>query len=118
MPTLLREAGLRLETLSECYGVPADERVLDETWLEHAGRSGLVVFMKDARIRYNPAEREAVRTHRVRCFCLSSQQLTGDEMAGRFLANLGAIADACTEDGPFIYSVHANRIIRLATGDQ
>ena len=37
--------------------------------------------MKDARIRYNRAERDAVKTHRVRCFCLSNRNLSGTDMA-------------------------------------
>ena len=39
VPRLLREAGLRLTTLAERYGVPADEAVTDEQWLEDAGNS-------------------------------------------------------------------------------
>ena len=114
VPGLLRDAGLRLVTLSEHYGVPADERVADTEWLELAGRMGWVVFMKDTRIRYNPAERAAVNQHLVRCFCLSSQSLSGAAMASRFLDNLPAITNACGEPGPFIYAVHQNRIERLA----
>ena len=56
VPNLLREAGLRLVTLSEHYGIPADETVRDEEWLELAGKRGWVVFMKDSRIRYNRTE--------------------------------------------------------------
>lgn len=37
VPTLLRAAGLRLVTLAEHYGVPADEQVADEEWLTPAG---------------------------------------------------------------------------------
>ncbi len=74
--------------------------------------------MKDTRIRYNPAEREAVKSHRVRCFCLSSQSLTGDDMATRFLTNLKRISAACDQPGPFIYAVHKNRIEKLTLGDQ
>ncbi|MCP3975538.1 MAG: hypothetical protein GY720_13720 [bacterium] len=118
VPTLLRSSGLRLITLAEHYGIPADETILDETWLELAGTEGWVVFMKDTRIRYNPAEREAVKSHRVRCFCLSSQSLTGDDMATRFLTNLKRIAAACDQPGPFIYAVHKNRIEKLTLGDQ
>lgn len=118
VPSLLRAAGLRLTTLSEHYGIPDDEDVPDEDWLELAGRNGWVVFMKDARIRYNRAEREAVKTHRVRCFCLSSQSLDGDEMAARFVRTLPRITSACQESGPFIYAVHKNRIERLPIGDQ
>ena len=51
VPSLLRADGLRLITLSEHYGVPADENVSDEEWLELSGEQGWVVFMKDTRIR-------------------------------------------------------------------
>ena len=118
VPSLLRAAGLRLTTLAEHYGVPADEKVPDEDWLELAGARGWLVFMKDAGVRYNLAEREAVKAHRARCFCLSNQNLTGEAMAGRFLDNLDAIAAACVADGPFIYAVHQRRIERLTIGDQ
>lgn len=113
MPSLLRDAGLRLVTLAEHYGIPADENVPDEEWLELAGVRGWAVLMKDKRIRYNRRERDVVRTLRVRCFCLASQRLTGEEMAQRYLRNLDAITQACVETGPFIYAVHHNRIERL-----
>lgn len=110
VPRLLREAGLNLVTLAEHYGVPADESVADEDWLRLAGERGWAVFMKDTRIRYNPAERAAVRDYGVRSFCLSSQSLSGEDMAARFLDNLEAIVAACAEEGPFICIVYANRI--------
>ena len=34
VPALLRAAGLHLRTLSEEYGIPADELVADTEWLE------------------------------------------------------------------------------------
>ena len=116
VPSLPRDAGLRLLTLSEHYGIPADEEVADEEWLELAGRNGWVVLMKDKRIRYNRRERDVVKAFQVRCFCLASQRLTGEEMARRYLRNLNAMTRACKEEGPFIYAVHHNRIERLALG--
>lgn len=113
VPALLRSSGLRLVTLAEHYGIPADESIVDEEWLELAGSRGWVVFMKDTRIRYNQAERDAVKEHQVRCFYLSNQALTGADMAARFLSNLDAITEACAEPGPFIYAVHKNRIEKL-----
>lgn len=118
VPTLLRAAGLRLTTLAGHYGMPADESVSDEEWLELAGARGWAVFMKDARVRYNLAEREAMKAHGVRCFCLSNQNLTGEAMAARFLDNLDALAAACADEGPFIYAVHQRRIERLTIGEQ
>jgi len=60
VPELLRAAGLRLTTLAEHYGVPADEAIADEEWLELASSRSWVVFMKDTRIRYNRRERDVV----------------------------------------------------------
>lgn len=54
VPRLLRAAGLRLITLAEHYGVPTDEQVPDEDWLELAGSRDWAVLMKDKRIRYRP----------------------------------------------------------------
>lgn len=116
VPQLLRVTGLRLTTLAEHFGVPADEVVTDAEWLALAGRRGWVVFMKDTRVRYRPAEQAAVRAHAVRCFCLARQGLPADEMARRFLANLPAITAACGEPGPFIYAVHASRIQSMPVG--
>ncbi len=90
----------------------------DEEWLRLAGARGWVVFMKDAPVRYNVAERETVKAHRARCFCLSNQSLSGEAMAKRFLENLDAIVAACVAEGPFIYSVHQRRIEALTIGGQ
>jgi PIN like domain len=118
VPRLLRAAGLRLVTLSEHYTIPADEGIADDEWLGLAGSRGWVVFMKDTRIRYNRAEREAVKAHCVRCFCLANQNLGADEMAARFLDNLGAIGRACEQPGPFMYAVHRTRVEKLSLGDR
>lgn len=117
VPRLLREVGLRLVTLAEQYGIPADEKVADDEWLQLAGERSWAVFMKDTRIRYNPAEREAVTAHAVQSFCLSSQSLSAEDMAARFVDNLDAITAACAEPSPFLYAVHLNRIDRLKIGE-
>ena len=36
VPESLRAAGLRLVTLAEHYGIPADEEIADEVWLKLA----------------------------------------------------------------------------------
>ena len=118
VPALLRAAGLRLTTLAEHYGTPADQAVTDEEWLGLAGARGWVVFMKDTRVHYNLAEREAVKASRVRCFCLSNQNLSAADMASRFVDDLDAIVAACAAAGPMIYAVQRNRIERLLIGDE
>jgi hypothetical protein len=113
VPALLRAAGLRLVTLAEHYGIPADQNVADTTWLAEVGQRGWVALMKDENIRRNDAERMAVKQCAVRCFCLTRQSLTAQEMAGRFLHNLSAMERACAQPGPFIYAVYENRILKL-----
>jgi PIN like domain len=114
VPDLLRAVGLRLITLADHYGIPADQDIEDVTWLELAGQCDWVVFMKDAEIRRRPAERAAVKSHAVRAFCLSAGSLPAADMASRFIDNLRAITDACANPGPFMYAVHASRITRLS----
>lgn len=113
VPLLLREEGLRVVTLADHYGIPADERVMDIEWLELAGGNRWAVFMKDARIRGRTAERNAVTEFAVRCFCITRQDLTAVQMAERYIEHLRAITAACAEPGPFIYAVHKHRIEQL-----
>jgi hypothetical protein len=113
VPELLRAAGLQLQTLSEVYGIPADEDVSDVAWLELAGSRGWPVLMKDERIRYRAAERDALVAHGVRAFCLTSGNLRAAEMAEQFLAVLDQIADACALPGPFFYAVSGRGFRRL-----
>lgn len=116
VPQGLRAAGLRLVTLAEHYGIPADENVEDTTWLRDVGQLGWAVFMKDAEIRRRRTEQRALIDGQVRAFCLTRQDLPADEMIARFVANLPAITAACAKPGPFIYAVQAKRIERLRIG--
>ena len=86
VPAQLRAQGLRLQTLAEVYGIPADEDITDVEWLEMAGGRGWPVLMKDERIRYRAVEREALIAHSVQAFCLTSGNLRAADMAERFLA--------------------------------
>ena len=65
--------------------MPADENVTDVDWLAHAGSNGWPVLMKDERIRYRPAEKEAVIAFKVQGFCLTSGNLKAAVMADQFL---------------------------------
>lgn len=113
VPALLRDAGLRLHTLAEVYGVPADEAVADTDWLELAGQRGWPVLMKDERIRYRPAERAAVVAQRVQAFCLTGGNLRAAAMAEQYLAVIHDLAQACTRPGPFLYAVSSRGLRRL-----
>jgi hypothetical protein len=105
VPDLLRAAGLRLRTLAEVYGIPADEGVEDIDWLSHAGDQGWPVLLKDDRIRYRPAERAAMIAHDVQAFCLSTGNLRASALANQYLSVLDDLATACQQPGPFLYTV-------------
>lgn len=113
VPELLRAGGLDVITLAEHYGVPQDEQIEDERWIEDASRRGWVVFAKDQRIRRRPAEKAAIQRHGARCFYITRGDLRSAEMADRFLRNIDEIATACMDSGPFIYAVHLTRIERM-----
>lgn len=90
--------------------MPADEKVRDATWLQLAGERGWVALMKDSHLRFNRAEREAVKRYAVRCFCIPRQDLIAQEMANRFLHNLGAMEATCGKPGPFMNAVDERRL--------
>ena len=113
VPALLREAGLRLHTLAEVYGVPADQDVIDTAWLQLAGERRWPVLMKDERIPYRSAERAALVAHQVQAFCLTGGNLRGAEMAEQYLAVINDLARACEAPGPFLYAVSARGVRRL-----
>ena len=110
---LLRADGWDLMTLAEHYGVPEDEQVADTQWIQDAAERGWPILMKDKRIRYRPAEIDAVVRHKARCFVITRGDLTSAETADRFLASKDAIFEAATVIGPYIYAVHADRLDRL-----
>ena len=110
VPARLREHGLRLRTLAEVYGVPADQEIADVTWLEDAGRAGWAVLMKDERIRYRSVERHALLRHRVRAFCLANGNLRAAAMADLYLEVIDEIAGLCAHPGPFLYVISAQGV--------
>ena len=105
VPELLRAHGLLVHPLAEVYGIPADEEIEDETWLERAGTEGWTVLMKDERIRYRPAERAALVSHRVQAFCLTNGNLRASAMARQYIDVIDQMAEACRSPGPFLFAV-------------
>jgi len=114
VPSILRAAGLQLTTLAEYYGVPADEQVADVTWLTDASANGWICLMKDSAIARNDAEKNTVIAVGARCFCLARQSLSGEVMAGWFLAALDEMTHVvATTPPPFIYAVDRGGLRRI-----
>jgi hypothetical protein len=112
VPQALRAAGWTLRTHHEVYR-ERDEDVSDVEWLGMCGRERLPVLTKDRRLRYRPAEIEAIRRFGVRAFILTGGSLRAPEQAARFEKGRARIEEACSARGPFIYAVQADRIVRI-----
>ena len=113
VPEALRADDWEIITLAEHYGVPADEQVADVEWIREAAEQGWPILMKDKRIRYRQAERQAVIEHGARCFVITRGDLSSAEMVRRFVANKATILAWVAEPGPYIYTVQLDRLTRL-----
>jgi hypothetical protein len=113
VPDALREAGAIVHVMADVYGERIGQGLADEEWLHDAGVRGWVVLMKDAKIRYRPAELGVIIDHGLRAFCLTNANLRGAEMAARLLANLPRILRVAQEPGPYVYGVYASSVRRL-----
>lgn len=108
----LRGAGWLVRTHLEVFG-DRDQEITDVEWLELCGREEWIVLTMDRRIRYHRAEIAAIRRHRLRAFVLTSGNLSASQQAQRFVANAERILVACEAPGPFVYTVHPTRIVRI-----
>jgi PIN like domain len=111
VPELLRGEGIRLITLAEHYGIPTDETIADTEWLQLCGARNWLAVMKDDRIRYVGAERQALFDFHVMAAVITNANLPAVEMATRIIRALSDLATICNDrDRPFLYALHQNRI--------
>ena len=115
----LRDAGAVVHAMADVYGERIGQGLTDEEWLRDAGERGWVVLMKDAKIRYRPAELQVLIDHGLRAFCLTNANLRGVEMAARFVDNLPRIVRVAQQrPGPYIYGVYSDSVRALWPKDQ
>ena len=115
MPGGLRAAGWSLTTLTEHYGIPADESVSDVDWLELAGQRGWAVLMKDDRIRRRPTEVAALKAAGVHAFCIANGNLTAEQQLQVLLKHQNGVFLRCGGQGPSLHTLNmaGMRIITL-----
>jgi hypothetical protein len=115
----LRDAGAVVHAMADVYGERIGQGLPDEEWLRDAGKRGWVVLMKDAKIRYRPAELQVLIDHGLRAFCLTNANLRGVEMAARFVDNLPRVVRVAQERrGPYIYGVYSDGVRALWPKDE
>jgi hypothetical protein len=99
--------------MREHYGEQQAQHVSDHEWIALIARHGWIGFNKDANIRRNAVERQAVLDSGARLFCVPRADLLAEDAAARFIANIAAIARAAQSPGPFIYTVGPKQITRM-----
>ncbi|MDR2372853.1 MAG: hypothetical protein LBD77_01855 [Bifidobacteriaceae bacterium] len=115
VPAFFRGEGFETTTILELFG---RTNIPDEEWIRRAGALGMVVAHKDARIRYRPAERQAVVDARLRMLCLTSGNLTASEQVDCFRINLKNIEKWWDKPGPWILAIRKSGVEQLALSDK
>jgi hypothetical protein len=99
--------------MAEVYGEQIGQGLADQDCLRDVGQHGWVVLLKDSKIRYRPAELDAITEHRIRALCLANANLRAVDQAERLVANLLQITHLADEPGPYVYGVYAEGVRRL-----
>ena len=86
MATVLRATGLHVEVHDDHFRQDA----LDPEWLAAVGEKNWIVVTRDERIRYNVAEKQAMRRAKVRAFVLAAQGDLRAEMLAEIFSKSAA----------------------------
>ena len=98
----LREFGEDVVHLKEHFSQDA----ADEVWLRHIGEEGWFLVTRDDRIRWKPAQKEALRSHKVGAFFLAGKNLTRWQLVVQVVRNWNQMKElAGSKQLPFAYRV-------------
>ena len=76
------------------------ENTDDVIWLKHLGENKMVLITRDEKIRWNPAERDAFRKHKVGAFFLSGKNLDRCRMIQQVVKNWPRIKEYARKSKP------------------
>jgi len=97
MAGILRAAAVNVEVHDDHFSQDA----LDPEWLKAVGERNWIVITRDERIRYNVAEKQAIRRAKVRAFVLAAQgNLRAEMLAAIFLQALPKIRRVVEKQKP------------------
>lgn len=95
----IRGVGFDVVVMADIF--PDDgQTVGDDEWIEVVSNRAWVALTKDAEIVR--AHKAALERSAIRMFALPNANLTGPEMAERFLRNIHRIVQRATKPGPFV----------------
>jgi hypothetical protein len=113
VPGAIEQLGFTAHTMRSVFGLGAEERVPDTTWLVAAGEHGWIVLTKDGRIRHRPDELAVIEWYRLRVFILASARLTGLQQVERVRAHIHRMVNRARRPGPWIDGLYRDRVARL-----
>lgn len=96
----IRARGYEVVTMADVYPSGSDQHVADDEWIALASSEGWVALTKDAAITRD--HHEALAASNLRVFALSNANLTGLQMAERFIDNLHRVLQPARKPGPFV----------------
>ena len=105
--TALRSAGHLVMPMALVYPNGKDQSVSDDEWIKRAS-SDWLALTKDTAIMRN--HQPALRASTLRVFALNNANLTGPQMAERYLHNLRRIPRRASQPGPYVYIVSSDGI--------
>ena len=106
----LRSAGHVALPMVEVYPDGTDQAVADPEWIAMVSAKGWIALTKDLSIvRDHP---DALAASTLRVFALNNANLTGVQMAQRYVDNLPTIARRAGAVGPYVFAVTAGGLER------
>ena len=96
--------------MADVYPNGLDQQVADDEWIAEISTRGWIALTKDVAIVRDHAEALAASTLRV--FALNNANLSGLQMAARYVDNLPTILARAEEPGPYVYVVTSGGIER------
>lgn len=106
-----RGFGWTAVTLVDVYGAAGAEEAEDETWIDHAGRHGLVVLTKDERIARKAVERAAVLNADTKVFCLVARRSSMGHLVEILKHHQHRIEQRCAKrTGAGFWKVYPDRV--------
>lgn len=106
--TALRAAGQLVMPMSVVYPKGKDQSVSDDEWIRRCASEGWIALTKDAAIVRS--HQRALRASTLRVFALNNANLTGPQMAERYVHNLKRIPRRSQQPGPYVYVVGSDGI--------
>lgn len=106
----LRASGHVAVPMADVYPNGQDQQVPDEEWIAEISARGWIALTKDLAIVRDHAA--ALTASTLRVFALNNANLSGPQMAARYVDNLPAILARAEEPGPYVYVVTSAGIER------